>query len=266
MMRYVLQGLLLVVIVIPELSSAQIRGLDIAQRYQLADETFTYGDIVVYDKATLQYRRSGTRVDPLVFGVAVESPVFLLDDGTAGVPIVQTGEVLVNVVAENGPIAAGDYITTSTVRGKGERANTEDLYLVGIALAGFSGLEAEVAGEEEGVSYGQVPVLLSIGHVSKVADVLPGTTVPSGEDKTGFTEATILNVIQYAVAAFIAVGSVLIAFRNFGPNIRTGLDSIGRNPLAKASIQSMITLNVVLIALISLGGLFISLAILLLPI
>lgn len=243
--------------------AGQIRGLDIAQRYPVVDAGLSFGDIVVYDRASLQYRRAFTRADPLVFGVSVENPVFLLDDGTTNIPIVRGGETLVNVVAENGPIVAGDYVTTSSVAGKGERADAGDAYLVGVALSSYAGLESEVVGEEGAVPYGRIPVLLSVGHVSRVSEVLAERPGLSG---TAPTEATLLNVIQYMVAAFIAIGAVFIAFRNFGPNIRTGLDSIGRNPLAKASIQSMLLLNVALIALISLGGLFISLAIILLPI
>lgn len=249
---------------VPLVSRAQIKEADIVQRYPIANETFLFGDIVVYDRETLHYRLSTTRVDPFVFGVAIENPIFLLDDGTANVPITRNGETVLNVVAENGPIRAGDYITTSSVRGKGERANADDIYLVGIALGDYAGLPDEIVGEESGTSYGRVPALLSVGHVSKVQEVWPRDSVAGAQ--TGVTEATLLNVIQYIVAAFIALGSVFIAFRNFGPNIRTGLASIGRNPLAKSSIQSMVLLNVVLMVLISAGGFFVSLAILLLPI
>lgn len=251
-----------VVLLLPLGAAAQVKALDIAQRYPLANESFQFGDIIVYDKEALVYRLAGEHSDPGVFGIAIESPVLLLDNGTTDVPIIRSGEALVNVVATNGPIAAGDYVTTSAVLGKGERANPEDSYVVGVALTPYAGLESEVVGTEGDTAYGQISVLLSVGHISKAHEELTGERAP----ETGITEATLLNVIQYALAAFIAVGSVFIAFRNFGPNIKSGIDSIGRNPLAKASIQSMIVLNVVLIVLISGGGLFVSLAILLLPI
>jgi len=250
-------------IIVFSVAEAQVKEFDIAQRYDLADENFEFGDIVVYDRDALTYRLGAEHGDANVFGVTLEAPTLLLDDGTDNVPVVRSGETLVNVVTANGPIAAGDYITTSSARGKGERANPEDAYLVGIALTAYSGLPEEVVGEIEGLSYGRIPVLLSVGHVSKVEEMLTGAPAQTSE---ALTEATILNVIQYIVAAFVAVGSVFIAFRNFGSNIKTGIDSIGRNPLAKSSIQSMVVLNVVLIILVSLGGLFMSVAILLLPI
>lgn len=255
--------IVVVLVLLPGLVLAQVKALDIAQRYQLADSEFVFGDIVVYDREALTYRLATVHGDSAVFGVTVESPVLLLDDGSLNVPIIRSGETTINVTALNGPIVAGDYITTSATRGKGERANASDVYLVGIALASYAGLEGEAVGLEGDVPYGKVPVLLSVGHVSKVQEVLTGKPAPVNKV---FTEATLLNVIQYAVAAFIAVGSVFIAFRNFGPNLRSGITSIGRNPLAKSSIQSMIVLNVVLIILIAGGGLFMSLAILLLPI
>lgn len=271
MHRLLLKGFLLAILLVggflPLFSAsllAQIKELDIAQRYELADGTFEFGDIIVYDRDSLVYKLSVVHGDPDVFGVTLETPTLLLDDGTANAPVVRSGEAFVNVVARNGPIAPGDYVTTSGVRGKGERANVEDAYLIGIALGSFSGLPEEVVGSEGEVSYGRIPVLLSVGHVSKAQEVLTGAPVSAADND--ITEATLLNVIQYIVAAFIAVGSVFIAFRNFGPNLKTGIDSIGRNPLAKSSIQSMVFLNAVLIALVSAGGLIISLAILLLPI
>lgn len=237
------------------------QGIDIAKRYPLGG-AFSYGDIVVYDRDTLVYRLSYKEEDADVVGVTVETPTFLLDDGTSNVPVIKTGEALVNVVALDAPIVPGDYLTTSSVIGKAKRARPEDTFLLGIALSSYSGLPEEVVGDEGGVPYGRVPVLLAVGHVSKVQEII--SAEPQGTE--GVTEATILNVIQYIVAGFIAVGSVYIAFRNFGPNLKEGVLSIGRNPLARTSIQSMVALNIVLIGLISVGGLFVSLAILLLPI
>jgi len=44
--------------------------------------------------------------------------------------------------------------------------------------------------------------------------------------------------------------------------VTKGIESIGRNPLAKTTIQTMIIINVVLIGLVSLGGIILSLTIL----
>jgi hypothetical protein len=241
--------------------SAQVSSMDIAKRYPLLETAFVFGDVVVYDRETQIYRLSFKRADTDVLGVTVENPTFLLDDGTENTPVVRTGETRVNVVGTGGPIAVGDYLTTSAVSGKAERASPSDSYLLGIALGSYAGFPEEVTGEQAGIGYGQIPVLLAVGHISKAQEISTGKTADSG-----VTEATVLNVIQYIVAAFVAVGSVYIAFRNFGPNLKEGVVSMGRNPLAKASIQSMVVLNVVLIVLISGAGLLVGLAILLLPI
>lgn len=247
--------------ILPSSLYAQNQDIDIARRYQIVDPVFTYGDVVVYDRETATYRLAYKRGDADVLGVAVESPTFLLDDGTQNVPVIKSGETVVNVVGSGGPIVAGDYVTTSAVLGKAELALPEDTFLLGIALGSYAGLPEEVVGTEGGISYGQIPILLSVGHISKAQEI-----THEAKDDATLTEATILNIIQYLLAAFIAVGSVYIAFRNFGPNLKEGVQSIGRNPLAKSSIQSMVALNVVLIALVSIGGLLVSIAILLLPI
>ena len=69
------------------------------------------------------------------------------------------------------------------------------------------------------------------------------------------------KIIRVIIAAIIVLVTVLINFYTFGRNITKGIESIGRNPLARVSIQSMIILNIILIAVVSIGGIILSLVI-----
>ena len=241
---------------------AQTEGIEIARTYVISGSDFQSGDIISFDRSSQQFRPASAPGDADLFGILVFEPVLVLTLDNGGVPIVRTGEVEVNITTINGAITAGDYITSSTIVGKGQKASEHAPYVIGVALESFPASTDAPSGADTVVG-GSVRVLLSIGTKEQAAQILQQEEKPVDP---GITEATLLNVIQYFIAAFIAIGAVYIAFKNFGPNIKDGIVSIGRNPLAKSSIQSMVILNSVLIILVSIGGLFIGLAILLLPI
>jgi len=72
--------------------------------------------------------------------------------------------------------------------------------------------------------------------------------------------------MKYILATLVAIGTVYIAFKVSNSSIKEGLISIGRNPLAKTSINSMLAINVIMIILISAVGLTVAIALVLLPI
>ena len=239
---------------------AQNDGVEIAKTYTVSESvSVEFGDILSFDSVTQSLNLSQTRGDQNIFGIAVENPLLVVTTENGGIPVVRSGEVLVNVSNNGGEIAPGDLITSSAIPGKGQKANESDEYIIGMALESFPN---EDINDGESVFVGTINVLLSIGTRQNALAELE-ITPPQA---SGVSEASLLNVIQYLLAAFIAVGSVYIAFKNFAPGMREGITSIGRNPLAKPSIQSMIILHSVIIVLISGGGLLVAIAILLLPI
>ena len=170
-----------------------------------------------------------------------------------------------NVTNANGTISVGDYITSSAVPGKAQKADTSDSFVIGTALDSFpSGTIAteELSGLAE--DSGSIRAQLALGP--PVLDETATETeqlVTVGED-IGIT-APVAVLIKYLLAAMVVFGTIFIAFRNFGSNLKDSIVSIGRNPLAKASIQSMVVLNTVLIILVSIAGLFLGLLILFFP-
>ncbi len=238
--------------------AGDISGYGIASSYHISDPSVSYGDIISYDKKEDVYDLARVKSDGGLFGVAVEYPLLVYQAGTGTIPVIESGRAMVNVSTLNGPIARGDYITSSMLPGKGQKAVAGDMHVIGIARAAFDGTRAPATTTVAGrvVAIGQVPAILTVGTNDAAG-------VAAEEER--FTEATILNIIQYLVAAFVAVGSVYIAFRNFMPNLDQGVVSIGRNPRAKSSIQAMVLLNAALIILVSAAGILLGVAIILLP-
>lgn len=242
-------------------AQVRINDASVTSTYTISDENVAYGDIISFNKEEGTYTLSRVIDDKNIFGVVAEQPILLFHRKDGAIPIVQSGDVLLNVTTANGPIATGDDVVTSSFPGKGQKADIYDANVVAIAREVFTGVGAMATTTLDGqeIAIGQIRAVLAVGVARSQKPIsvkLP--FVP--QEKSPIT-----RVIQYLVAAVIAVGSVYISFRNFMPNIHEGIASIGRNPRAKTSIQSMVVLNAALIILVSAAGFALSIIIILLP-
>lgn len=242
-------------------------NLNIAVTHKTTDDVKP-GDIVSVSAQDGVLVPAQVTSDPKMFGVYIESPAFVLRT-SATKPITRSGVALVNVTTLSGEINPGDYLTSSPIKGHGQKANNLGGFMLGIALDKFTqndGTKLEY--EKKTIAKGQIKVEVGIGPAS------PALTKTSG-GLFGTAKQLMVNllfnisatrqaekIIRYIIASLVAIIVILINFNTFGKNITRGIEAIGRNPLAKFSIQSMIVLNVVLIALVSLGGIILSLAIL----
>ena len=248
-------------------------GDTIAKTYFISGEAADPGDLVSFDPSTQTFHLTQKVGDPNLFGVAVTSPVIVLRTSTEGVPLISSGEVYVQVTTANGPIHAGDYITSSSISGKGQKADSSTSFIVGTALDSFPTVltSTSTVVSTSTVNGESIRVLLAIGRKSSNAEGTSGAGTGTG-NATGDSTAAPLNVlgvsvplatlIKYVLAALVVISSIYVAFRNFGSNMKDSIISVGRNPLAKTSIQSMVVLNTVLIVFISIAGLFVGLLIL----
>ncbi|MEK9152311.1 MAG: hypothetical protein AAB692_03000, partial [Patescibacteria group bacterium] len=126
---------------------------DYAEQYPVNEAT--YGDIVAASD-TMITTKDGDKVPQLVKSTAVYQPTMIGvvsnnygDFTSAGyniseedhpMPIALNGRVLVNVSKENGPIAIGDPITTSSQPGTGMKATANGM-IIGFALNIFDQAE-----------------------------------------------------------------------------------------------------------------------------
>ena len=255
--------------ILPSLAFAQIGGYGIPSTYVVFGDNLTSGDIVSFDPDRNIYELSVKNGDKNTFGVIDTAPaVVFRTSGVGRVPLIQVGQVLVNVTAAGGPIAIGDQITTSRISGKGKRLESGDKYILGYALAPFNGTTATgtVTFEGKEIATGPIPVLLSIGPASEAQSteqsLAPATIFVKDNTNAGTGLETIF---RYVTAALFTLGTIFVVLKTFGPNVGKGVVSIGRNPLAKTSIQAMVVFNVILILAISTVAFIVSLLIIFLP-
>ena len=121
----------------------KVNGADLAEAYYTKDMSVAPGDLVQLD-SSLQagVKKADSRYDPRTLGVITTKPGLVIGDDTIseGKPVLLalTGRVPIKVSAENGPIEAGDFLTSSSTPGVAMKA-TEPGYAIAQAMTGFAG-------------------------------------------------------------------------------------------------------------------------------
>lgn len=180
------------------------------------------GDIISFVDGV--YRLSEGTFDPYIFGVVSADSAIMIDNATTeinAVPVVSSGMSLVRISTINGPIKSGDYITTSVIPGIGSKGDGYGQVL-GIALTDFSEPDPEKIGE--------VPVSINIRSVTPFLRL----------------KASPFDALRYVLAFIIAAASVIVGLIYFGKTARTGVEALGRNPLAARLIEFGVFLNLFL--------------------
>lgn len=186
-----------------------------------------------------------------VVGVFVQDPGVLLENLSIpeGKPVLASGKAFVQASVAAGTIKIGDYLTTSTKPGKVEKA-TKSGYVVGVALED----------------------LQNDGKVLTSVDIKP--VIVSGNQRDNLLDTakqallapylSPLSSLRYILAALAAAAAFILGFIYFGRVARSGVEAIGRNPLAGRAIQFSVVLNLFLTIVIMATGLVIAYLILVL--
>ena len=188
----------------------------------IEDEDVENGDIVSFIRG--EYRLSERSFDAAMYGVINVTPAILVAGESISdrmLPVVSFGRTQVRVSSLNGAIKAGDLITTSVIPGIGVRAGGYG-QILGTALTDYFEQDAE--------KIGRIPV-----HVN-IKTHTPFTTFDTDP----------FELLRYIVAIIIAATSVIVGFIYFGKVARSGVEALGRNPLAARLIQFGIFLNLLL--------------------
>lgn len=262
---------LLLVPLRPQLVYAQSQQppqFNIAHTLTIKDTEAVDGDIMSLTEENETLVRSKVANDEKMYGVLIATPVMVYRTRDT-LPVARSGEVYCNVSTLGDPIKVGDYITSSSIPGTGMKAPDLTGYMVGIALESFDGKTGTpITAEGKTVQSGKIKIAVGIGPASpvqiKAAGGIMGTLrqLATALLYNIRTSKQFERIIRYIIAALVAIITILVNFRTFGRNITKGIEAIGRNPLAKVSIQSMIIVNVILIAIVSMGGIVLALAIL----
>ena len=186
-----------------------------------------------------------------IVGVYVANPGVLLDNLSIpeGKPVLASGKAFVQASVASGAIKIGDYLTTSKTAGKVVKA-TKSGYILGIALEDAQN-DAKIL-----VSIDVKPVIISgdqkidLLNTAKQALLAPYLSP--------------LSSLRYLLAALAAAAAFVLGFIYFGRVARSGVEAIGRNPLAGRMIQFNVILNLLLTLIIMGAGLAIAYLILVL--
>ncbi|MBU1032250.1 hypothetical protein KKE03_05030 [Patescibacteria group bacterium] len=240
----------------------QSQGIEVTSVYEISDADAIEGDIL---KATDQgLVRTTIGFDNKIFGVIQEQPLLVYRTETKGKPVIRSGVAQINVTTLNGPIKYGDYITSSAVAGKGQKAQ-ESGYTVGMALGAFTGEDApQVDGPNGKVASGEIPVAVRIEYTELTNPRFAGRLF--GFVGTAFLENVsdpkqIGNLIRYVAAGLVILLSFTFGFLTFSKSIVKSIEALGRNPLAKSTIQLSIIINIGLLIITGIIGIVASILI-----
>mgnify|MGYP001569164678 CR=1 FL=1 len=223
----------------------------LSRTFDITDTEAISGDIIIYKNG--QFKRATEAFSKDIFGVLETDALLIAQTGT-GQPITTSGTAHVNVISSNGAIQAGDFITSSTTAGKGQKADHEGSVL-GKALADLEG------------STGQIPVEIVVqttgqpGSTGEAVTSIFGT-IDSILKKNLESQSSSFKFIQYLLAALVFLGSIIFSFLNFSRSIPKSIEAIGRNPLARRSIQISIIISSILTIFVTLAGVLAALMIL----
>ena len=222
----------------------------IAKNFEISDTESKTGDII--SQTDEGFIRSRTAYDENVVGVVGENPILVFGKATTStLPVVTWGETLTRVSDVNGEIKKGDFITSSPSPGVGQKL-TQTGWAVGRALEDLK--------EKEGL----IKVKIDIRFVSS-----PGTGKPTLRD---FFSLVFENLerpenfptfLKYLFALLLGGLSFFFGFFMANRTLHKGVEAIGRNPLARRSIQTAVVLNLIGIIILTLAGLGLSLFVIL---
>lgn len=235
-MKYLLVVLVIVswLLFLPRPVAADLPGIEVTNIFQISDKDAVDGDIMISSKNG--FVRASFPYDNNLFGVLSKNPVVVYRSDPTSIPIVRTGVTEVNVINTNGGIAKGDFITSSTTPGKGQKATISGT-AIGIALEPLTG------------NSGRILVAVSIQY----AEISNARTLARLFDAFGASFFSNLNdpgklpqIMRYIAAGLVMIFSVVFAFFTFSRSIPKGIEAIGRNPLARGTIMLSIGLSIFL--------------------
>ncbi len=200
----------------------------IGTQVPVANSDAEEGDIISFVDGA--YQLSPSEMDDHMFGVVGDhSAVTLGADEHRGMNVVFTGRSLVRVSTVNGEIRAGDFISSSQIPGIGAKVGGYG-QMLGIALADYR--------ESDPEKIGKIHVAINISVNS------PLTRLASRP----------MEFLRYLLAFLVGGGAIISGFVYFGKVAKSGVEALGRNPLAARLIQFGIFLNLILMLGIMVAG------------
>lgn len=225
--------------VLAQTSSAQS---GVAQNTEVADAQSLAGDILTVSSDGL--KRSTKAYDDQIYGVIEETPIISFAPKTDKTrAVVTAGNAKVKVASSNGNIAVGDFITSSTNAGIGQKA-TESGYVLGKALEKYDGGAENLIAVSIERGYAQIGAAKSSG--------------PSGFWQSFVSDISRLRASLAALVGALTLIGGVVAFTRV---VNNGVLAIGRNPQARVTIIRGMFISGTVVVLIMAAGLGVAVAI-----
>ncbi len=200
-----------------------------------------------------EYKLSNVAYDPTAIGVVIKNPSVSLENPLSiskySYPIIHEGKAYVLVNTANGKIQTGDILTTSNTPGIAQKA-TEDGYVIGTALENYDNSNKQKPGlilanitftlRSQPINTKTQNVFSSFQQIINTGYVSPAT------------------IIRYIAAALVVVFSFLLGIGYFGRIATSGIEALGRNPLASKLIWAGIVFNISVMLLLIIIGIAVS--------
>ncbi len=213
-----------------------------------------YGAEQVLQRGMLVQLKDGdtSKVEPVnqanstkMYGVVVnanDAPVTLSSDGKK-VFVATTGHYEALVSTQAGEVKAGDYIAVSAIDGIGMKAGDKEPVIVGRALTGFDGKSNAIGSSKVKDSAGGT-VSVSIGYVQTDVSVARNPLLRAEEPNVPEALRKIsesiagkpVNAVRVYIALFVFMVTTFVSGILMYGGVRSGIISIGRNPLGRKSI------------------------------
>ncbi len=227
---------------------AQVDSSDVAAPVIVTDNQPTVGDVICTGRGS--YVLCANDYDTSMYGVITTIPAASFD--TEPQPdqylAVTKGKAVVKVHAKNGGIQKGDLVTSSDDAGYAQKA-TRNGYILGMALEDFQ--------PQNSADTTTILVSLNIHPTTVFVDVR-SNLLEALKEGLAAPILTPLAALRYIIAAAVTVTSFILGFVYFGRFAKTGIEAIGRNPLARVQIQTSVFVNLILMAGIFAAGLALS--------
>ena len=220
-------------------------GTGIAQVIEMVDGNTSDGSLICSSPEGFTSCR--VPYAPQMYGVISDSPAGYYEPTyqvNNGRYVLTSGIVPVRYVLGADLIRRGMFVTSSDTPGAVMQA-TENGYVLGTAV------------EDANATSGLVLVALNIHPEANLANPRSNLIAVLREGSQAPVLSP-LDSLRYLIAALLIIASFIIGFVYFGRMANTGVEAIGRNPLASRQIQFNMFLHIGITILIVIVGMFLS--------
>lgn len=202
------------------------------------------------DEQTQEYQVSAAAYDAQVYGVIGERPAIVYMTSSTSVPVVTGGVAAVQVTASQGPIAAGDLLTTSDVRGVAMQAGTSTFAVFAIALEPLT------------TGSGVIMAEINVAKAQALQRDRQAALTAASQAEAGVQSSTVRKLL----AGVLVVGALAFLLYSFRTILKASVLAIGRNPRARSSLIMVAVGSMVLALVIALMIGLIAIGVLVLPV